>query len=218
MVINNIPFPEENKTELPLYVKGRKNGNPITGRITLSWNIQDSWPNGYGLVLYDHLNRKAVSMLHQKEYQFLMPTESLIEVKFLQSFGSDSFNGTFILPVDPDLNLKSTGTNNPFSIVIFKGFVDPHPRYNMMKNALIDIFPNPVKTSTTIRFSISKLSKVTLELYNMKGILEEKITERQFVEGIHSVSWQNSGLIPGMYVLKLTSDNFISSQRILISK
>lgn len=218
MVINNIPFPEENKTELPLYVKGRKNGNPITGRITLSWNIQDSWPNGYGLVLYDHLNRKAVSMLHQKEYQFLMPTESLIEVKFLQSFGSDSFNGTFILPVDPDLNLKSTGTNNPFSIVIFKGFVDPHPRYNMMKNALIDIFPNPVKTSTTIRFSISKLSKVTLELYNMKGILEEKITERQFVEGIHSISWQNSGLVPGMYVLKLTSDNFTSSQRILISK
>jgi hypothetical protein len=218
LVINNIPFPTHVKMELPLYVKGKISGKSVSGKMNLNWYIQEGWPAGLGLVLYDHLNRKAISMMHHNEYAFDIQSDDLQIVPGMQANAINDFPFNII---STDINgpvLKSAKGNYQFSVAIVKGNVVEHPPYILKMSELMDNYPNPFNTSTTFRFSLPQTSKVLMELYDLYGKKIEIITDRQFEEGMHSVTWNNPGFPQGVYILRFNNLSNTVSKRIMISR
>jgi hypothetical protein len=70
-------------------------------------------------------------------------------------------------------------------------------------------YPNPFNPSTTIKFSISEHSFVSLKVYNTLGKEINILIEEEYSPGTYSLSWDvnnNEGILPsGVYFLKLSA-------------
>ncbi len=81
--------------------------------------------------------------------------------------------------------------------------------------------PNPLTINTEIHFVLSMQEKVTLSIYNIKGILVENILEKTtFSRGKHIVNWKvNKSLAQGIYFYRLAyKDKLFTGKLILKSK
>jgi hypothetical protein len=85
--------------------------------------------------------------------------------------------------------------------------------------AMIKVSPNPFTTVINIAVShqLSAVSKNILEIYNVTGKLVGKLTadSRQLTAGI---TWNPTGLAPGIYFLKLQTGNRQYTKKILLQK
>jgi hypothetical protein len=68
-------------------------------------------------------------------------------------------------------------------------------------------FPNPFHTSTTIRFTLPRASEVCLNISNSSGKLVATLLEEKLPSGEHQVEYNGNGLTPGIYFLKLFSED-----------
>lgn len=79
-------------------------------------------------------------------------------------------------------------------------------------NSYINAYPNPAKGNTNLEFYSDVTDDFSLELYNVSGI---KLLKRDYFlhEGYHSFSL--SGLKSGAYFVKLSSNKFSNTKRII---
>jgi hypothetical protein len=79
-------------------------------------------------------------------------------------------------------------------------------------------YPNPFNPSTKISFSVPVSGRVTIKVFNSIGeeaaILIDKIMEA----GNHSVDFNAVNLPSGIYLYQMSSDNFISSKKMILLK
>ncbi len=66
-------------------------------------------------------------------------------------------------------------------------------------------YPNPVSTSTTIPFTLTKTEHVTLSVYDMLGRRVAVLVDDVRTAGTHMVSFNSKGLVPGIYFYTLSS-------------
>ena len=94
----------------------------------------------------------------------------------------------------------------------------------IISNSNITIYPNPASDNATIKYSVSKESKVRLSLYNTMGQEVDVLVNKNQQQGEYSVAWHDSYLTGsplsnGVYFIKLqVDDNFVEVQRFLINK
>lgn len=92
-----------------------------------------------------------------------------------------------------------------------------------LKNKFI-IYPNPFRTSTTIKFSLETAANVQLKIYNIFGQEVKVLTDEKLPEGEHQVSWngtkQNgSAATVGIYLCRLVKNGSVSNvQRIILNR
>lgn len=84
-------------------------------------------------------------------------------------------------------------------------------------------FPNPLTTSTLIRFHVPESSKIRLKIYNVLGQLVRDFEPRQSLPGIHEWRWngedQRGQLLPnGIYFYVLESGNTSFARKLLLIK
>src|ERR1035437_367497 len=84
-------------------------------------------------------------------------------------------------------------------------------------------YPNPFNPSTTINYSISHDSWVTLKIYNILGQEVSVLLNSEVNAGNHNIIFNASGLPGGVYLYKLqatTSDGsiFVSVKKMLLEK
>ena len=79
-------------------------------------------------------------------------------------------------------------------------------------------YPNPFNPSTNISFSLDQYYGVSIDIYNLRGELVSNLLNRGLVAGNHSVIWNASDQSSGVYLLRVSTDNFISTQRIMLIK
>jgi hypothetical protein len=84
-------------------------------------------------------------------------------------------------------------------------------------------YPNPFNPSTNIQFTIPQPGNVKIDIYNINGELVSSLTNKDFAIGTHSVTWNgkdNSGssVSSGIYLYRMTSNNFVQSNRMLLLK
>lgn len=138
---------------------------------------------------------------------------------------------------------NSTG-NNPFTLTapgpgtytVNAGFKNPNPRRwdsvlvnisitgieeNSSKPSsfkLFDNYPNPFNPTTTISYSIPSQSSVSLKVYDILGNEVASLVDGEKPAGSYKVKFDASSLTSGTYFYTLSTDNFKSTRKMILTK
>ncbi|GEM_PF-4189067 len=104
--------------------------------------------------------------------------------------------------------LFTTRSNEQWTLVIMKrGITDVPASETPLSFALEQNYPNPFNPATTIRFSISRSTYVTLKVYNLLGKEVAVLLSDVIDAGTHTIKFNASRLKSGLYIYKLTAGN-----------
>lgn len=84
-------------------------------------------------------------------------------------------------------------------------------------------YPNPFKPLTNIRFGLNKDSKVSLDIYNIKGQKVKQLTGDYFKAGTHTLQWDGSddsgrSVASGIYFYRMSADGMTKTQKMILLK
>ncbi len=84
-------------------------------------------------------------------------------------------------------------------------------------------YPNPFNPTTTINYSLKENSKVTLNIYNIKGQKVRTLIKDKLETGNHSVIWYGKdnnckSVSSGIYFYKLKTGNFQKVRKMILMK
>jgi hypothetical protein len=79
-------------------------------------------------------------------------------------------------------------------------------------------YPNPFNPSTTIKFALPKQAAVTLKIYDALGSEVETVVNQTMDAGYHRIEWNAGKYASGMYIYRLTADNYTSVKKMMILK
>ncbi len=85
--------------------------------------------------------------------------------------------------------------------------------YNLDQN-----YPNPFNPTTQISYSIKSAGQVTLKIYNMLGQEIASLVNERKEPGNYSVTFNASDLPTGIYVYKLTANDFTDTKKLMLVK
>jgi len=77
-------------------------------------------------------------------------------------------------------------------------------------------YPNPFNPSTVISYELQTNGIVTLEIYDMLGRRIATLVSEREDAGIHSVTFNASGLSSGIYFYRLTAGNFVKTKKLML--
>lgn len=79
-------------------------------------------------------------------------------------------------------------------------------------------YPNPFNPSTTINYTLSERSAVTLKVYDVLGNEVASLVNGTQEAGKHDVKFDASRLSSGLYIYTLNAGNFTSSKKMMLLK
>ena len=90
---------------------------------------------------------------------------------------------------------------------------DKCPKFILVQN-----YPNSFNMSTTIEFSLRYSQFVSIKIYNCRGEEVVTLVSETLPHGIHTFTWNASGLTNGVYLCRLTTDTFERTKKLLLLK
>lgn len=79
-------------------------------------------------------------------------------------------------------------------------------------------YPNPFKSSTTIRFNLEKNSRVNLAVYDISGRKIEVLINENRLAGEHTVNFAPASLGNSIYFIRLTTEDNTVTKRMMMLK
>ncbi|HTY38950.1 MAG TPA: T9SS type A sorting domain-containing protein, partial [Bacteroidota bacterium] len=79
-------------------------------------------------------------------------------------------------------------------------------------------YPNPFNPSTTLKFSLSKSSHVTLEVYNLLGQTVARLVDENLAAGTYHTNFDASNLSSGVYLYRLKAGDFVQTHKMVLTK
>lgn len=79
-------------------------------------------------------------------------------------------------------------------------------------------YPNPFNSYTSIHFSISYNSDVSLKIYNLLGKEVATLIKGKRQAGNHVISFNRTGLSSGVYLYRMMADHFMETKKFLLLK
>lgn len=77
-------------------------------------------------------------------------------------------------------------------------------------------FPNPASVSTTIEFELPEAGPVRLDTYDLSGRSVQTLVDGSMEAGEHSVAFDGSGLVSGVYLVRLQSGSRVATARVVL--
>ncbi|NOZ08928.1 MAG: T9SS type A sorting domain-containing protein [FCB group bacterium] len=121
--------------------------------------------------------------------------------------GSIAISYSGDLEIDKLLLSGGTGKSIGFGQTITPAEFVLHPAY-----------PNPFNPSTTLQFEIPEDSRITVTVYDLAGRQVAELADDIFSAGAHAVTWQAGDAASGTYLVKLDSENYHQTRKILLMK
>ena len=85
--------------------------------------------------------------------------------------------------------------------------------------SLLPVYPNPFNPITTIRFNVGTTSALSqVKIYDINGRLVETLVDEALELGQHTVQWNATAFSSGVYFVRMESETFSASQKILLLK
>lgn len=105
--------------------------------------------------------------------------------------------------------------------------LDGRVQYSSIVEVMFDIpkdfvlhqnYPNPFNPSTTIKFAVPKSSLVNIKVYDLTGQEVASLVNEVKEAGTYEIKFDAQGLASGVYILRMTADNFSSVRKLNILK
>ena len=81
-----------------------------------------------------------------------------------------------------------------------------------------NIYPNPFNPTTTIDFSVSSSSSISINLYDINGHLVKNVKEGYYGAGNYSEIIDGSSLTSGAYFIRLETDDYSITEKLMLIK
>jgi photosystem II stability/assembly factor-like uncharacterized protein len=97
--------------------------------------------------------------------------------------------------------------------VVDRGVPVKPERFSLEQN-----FPNPFNPTTTIAFSLSHPSYVTLKIFNLLGAEVATVVARELRAGSHRVDWNTADFPSGVYFYRVTAGALVETKKMVLVK
>lgn len=175
---------------------------------------------------------------------YTTPTGALTEIPNSIWFGNTDGMGYIFGSVTEPVNLQLTGLGEDYYVmvsvedsgryggVVLEGFLaqgevisyqiklDPLSIEQLTLTAddftLAQNYPNPFNPVTTIQYSISQRSDVTLKVYDVLGNEIAILVNEEKEKGVYSVNFDASALSSGIYFYRLQAGSYIDTKKMIL--
>ena len=79
-------------------------------------------------------------------------------------------------------------------------------------------YPNPFNSTTTLSYSLSGTSDVTIAIYDINGLLITTLLNGNQSAGDHSLLWNAENTSAGIYFVRMETDGFSDTRKIVLVK
>ena len=80
------------------------------------------------------------------------------------------------------------------------------------------IYPNPFNPITTIRYGLNQNANIQGSIYDINGRFITTLINEFQIAGYHSITWNASNFSSGIYSLKMSSEKFTITQKLVLIK
>jgi hypothetical protein len=134
------------------------------------------------------------------------------------SLGNDTIADNDLLSYVDPFNLGQPNFLLQSGSELKSGSIWPQTGINERKNAFTaSIYPNPVSTNATIRFTLVKAENLTITLFDITGIKISTVShDEQYQSGENEVKFNVSDLAKGMYFVQITNGINSSAFKLMV--
>jgi len=119
---------------------------------------------------------------------------------------------------DPNHALDPDGTIVDMGMYYFNQALSVEEELEISNFRLFNAYPNPFNPITTIGFMVESIQLLSLQIYNINGILIETLVNNNLELGYNEVTWDASNFPSGIYFAKLITNNNIRTQKLMLVK
>jgi hypothetical protein len=190
--------------------------------VQLTWVVQSETNHlGYYVLRNSEENLDTATMLHTSPISTGNANGTQITYNFRdEEIEANQTYYYWLESVDMDgqsqffgpINIVTTGENPQ----------DPTPIVPL-NTALLDAYPNPFTSQSSIPYYLKTSGDVKIEIYNAKGKLVHSYNAPSKAAGYHKISWDGRDLSgkpvsSGIYFYRMTSGKYTASKKIVLVK
>ncbi|MCI0512853.1 T9SS type A sorting domain-containing protein [candidate division KSB1 bacterium] len=105
-----------------------------------------------------------------------------------------------------------------YSILKQPALVPQPPSKKVDNFQLFQNFPNPFNPTTTLQFSLTQASPVSLEIFDLTGRTVATLFNESLASGTYTMDWQASQLPAGIYLARLQLGNSLATRKMILLK
>ena len=208
LAIQSHPYRFGRPLEIPIYVDGHVDSNPLSGIYRISWPRFEGMHPEWTLTLEDLETGESIDLIENDYYEFdyaslsKRPLDSIVPSKALTR-------------TEPFQLLKKSGGDGPRFILS----VDPGNAFPEIPKdfALGQNYPNPFNNGTIIPFSIPLEGRVTATIYDVKGrVVDQLVENKLYFAGQHQLNWLATGRSSGIYFCQMQIDNKYFTKKMIL--
>ena len=81
---------------------------------------------------------------------------------------------------------------------------------------MVSVSPNPFFGSATVTISLESAGFTRLDVFDLSGRIVQTLTEEQMDGGTHNFTLEADDLVPGVYMIKLSSGEQTTTARCVL--
>ncbi len=217
LVINHLPADVDQELAIPLHISAARNRAPLSGGYQISWKLSDNWPANWTVALMDHHNELAIPMLERTSHTFSYQAPVQPEARVAGSETGDFRSPSTVLHGNNSdgmpLFRQQREPVRPFTIILIPNYDGGTIAYRPDHAYVYPPSPNPFTDETRLSFYLPEATDATIEVIDLHGRVVLRQNRQLYAAGTHDLIWNGDRVSAGTYVVRLITEDFVSTQK-----